>query len=458
MIVQSGPSAAIVFARRPDESMLAVCRDAVVADDPLGLFLAAVTSAGLRSAPDFLFACADGDDLRVLVRGAIDATVVADGDDVTVQPALGVSTWAEHLVRNATDLVVRSNEVEHRLVLAGSSDAPAPVATSGAATSPAPSSPAAAPAIAPTPSAEETIVGFAEPPEAAAEPESEPEIAAEPKSDSEVAAEQPEPAPALDVEDATDLDDDLGNLFETRFRGVEAAAVRTAETGSSLIAGVPGSSVPSASPVAAAIAPPPAPAPATPAAGRLGEHDGLTVTGASLAELRQSLSPALAPGAHGPQNSTTVQAVLCPSRHPNPPTASVCQTCGSPVVDRTIHAVPRPVVGRLRFDSGLVVSVDRRQLLGRKPSADPNGPVDDLPGLVPLPDPETLLSRNHAEIRVAGWDLSVVDLRSQNGTFVVTGPGAEPIRLRPHEPYPLRSGMRVLFADVAACTYEAGSA
>jgi FHA domain len=173
-------------------------------------------------------------------------------------------------------------------------------------------------------------------------------------------------------------------------------------------------------------------------------------------ELDESTVAKVAPMAS--QSATTrpqVQAVACPAGHPDAPHAERCRTCGADIVDRSIRLVPRPAVGFLRFEDGRTVDVDRPLLVGRKPTVDAIGDADELPGLVTLPDTDGMLSRVHAEIRVEGWEVLVVDRGSTNGTRVEI-PGQPPTVLRPGEPCVITSGTTVSFADVATARFDTG--
>lgn len=185
----------------------------------------------------------------------------------------------------------------------------------------------------------------------------------------------------------------------------------------------------------------------------MGEHDGRTITLADLRQMQTAPAPPSTDLADAPTaRAREVRAVRCPGGHPNPPTVGTCRRCGETITDPTVVAVPRPVVARLVFESGLVVDVDRPQLLGRRPMA-PDG-VDDLPNLVTIPSPDGDISRAHTAIRLEGWDVLVEDLGSTNGTEVRL-PGAEPVRLREHEPALAVVGTQVTLAGTVRFTIQA---
>jgi hypothetical protein len=73
--------------------------------------------------------------------------------------------------------------------------------------------------------------------------------------------------------------------------------------------------------------------------------------------------------------------------------------------------------------------------------------------VVRLPDPDTVLSRTHVEIRLVDWQVQVVDRDSMNHTYV-TLPGQGPTQLRPTEPFPIPVGTVVSLGDAVRLTYE----
>lgn len=122
------------------------------------------------------------------------------------------------------------------------------------------------------------------------------------------------------------------------------------------------------------------------------------------------------------------------------------------MLDRTISTIVRPSLGRLRFDTGGAIELDRPALLGRKPPDDQlvNG---ERAVAVAIPDPEHALSRLHLEVRLEGWAVVVVDRRSTNAS-IVTLPDAPPARLAPDEPRTIVPGTTIRLGDVVTLTYE----
>jgi hypothetical protein len=97
----------------------------------------------------------------------------------------------------------------------------------------------------------------------------------------------------------------------------------------------------------------------------------------------------------------------------------------------------------LRFDDGMVVTVDEDLVLGRRPdnhelvttgSARP----------VPIADTQNVLSSAHAALQRAGREVSLVDLGSLNGTHVAGPEATEWTQLEPGVAHPLSDGDRLL--------------
>jgi FHA domain len=102
-----------------------------------------------------------------------------------------------------------------------------------------------------------------------------------------------------------------------------------------------------------------------------------------------------------------------------------------------------PAAPILRFDDGMVVTVDEDLVLGRRPdnhelvtsgSARP----------VPIADTQNVLSSAHAAVQRAGREVSLVDLGSLNGTHVAGPEATEWTQLEPGVAHPLSDGDRLL--------------
>ena len=118
---------------------------------------------------------------------------------------------------------------------------------------------------------------------------------------------------------------------------------------------------------------------------------------------------------------------LCARGHLNDPRSHFCVLCGIRMNERTGELVfgPRPPLGLLVFDDGATYTVDAEYLVGRMPDVDERVRNGSLRSIV-VEDRSGAVSRVHAEVRVDGWDVMLVDSRSRNGTHIA-GPGANDV-------------------------------
>jgi hypothetical protein len=139
-----------------------------------------------------------------------------------------------------------------------------------------------------------------------------------------------------------------------------------------------------------------------------------------------------------------VKGFLCSRGHLNDPRVLFCNLCGIRMAERTgvfIEGV-RPPLGLLVFDNGATVSLDMDYLVGREPETDERVLSGQLRPLLVV-DQTGGVSRQHAEIRLEGWDVVLVDIGSANGTLVAP-PGAPAwSSLVPQQPVRLVPGMAV---------------
>jgi len=164
------------------------------------------------------------------------------------------------------------------------------------------------------------------------------------------------------------------------------------------------------------------------------------------------IAAAAASAASGtPISGPTVLAGLCPSGHLSPVHAAVCRVCAAAMPMQSGTEIPRPPLGVLRLSTGDVVTLDRGVLFGRAPEVPPD--AAERPNAVRLVSPGNDISRTHAEVELDGWHVYIRDLGSTNGT-VVTLPGQQPLRLRPHDPQLLEPGAEVSLADEVSFVFE----
>jgi len=105
---------------------------------------------------------------------------------------------------------------------------------------------------------------------------------------------------------------------------------------------------------------------------------------------------------------------------------------GDPTTGPPPLAPPRPPApGRLRVSTGQVVPLNRTVVLGRRPrSTRITG--TDLPHLIAVESPQQDISRSHVELRVEGDSIIATDLNTTNGTVLLRS-GSDPVRLHPGE-------------------------
>ncbi|GAA1260591.1 FHA domain-containing protein [Oryzihumus leptocrescens] len=137
-----------------------------------------------------------------------------------------------------------------------------------------------------------------------------------------------------------------------------------------------------------------------------------------------------------------VEGLPCPQGHLNDPRASACSLCGS---DLDPEASPvratRPPLGVLVTDDGSVFLLTSDVVVGREPGGSEevrSGRAQPLQ----LRDEGHSVSRVHARVHLDGWDVTVVDTGSANGTYLSrTGSAGpwEPVQ----EPTPLAAGDRL---------------
>ena len=150
--------------------------------------------------------------------------------------------------------------------------------------------------------------------------------------------------------------------------------------------------------------------------------------------------------ADGPEESVAstgeqVLGIRCSREHFNNPKAGYCQVCGISMVHLThrLEPGPRPTLGFMVFADGATYAVDRQYLIGRSPQPRPGGGLTALQ----TQDVTQSVSREHAELRLDGWDAYYVDLGSTNGSFVWDAAGRRWDPIQPNTPVELTSGATV---------------
>ncbi len=115
---------------------------------------------------------------------------------------------------------------------------------------------------------------------------------------------------------------------------------------------------------------------------------------------------------------------------------------------------PASSVPVLRFDDGLVVTVDEDLVLGRRPD-NHEMVTAGTARPVPIADTQNVLSSAHAALTRSGDEVSLVDLGSLNGTHVAGPEATEWTQLEPGQPHALSDGDRLLLGWTVI-TFEQG--
>lgn len=157
-----------------------------------------------------------------------------------------------------------------------------------------------------------------------------------------------------------------------------------------------------------------------------------------------------APVPPAPPAGPTVQALVCPHGHPNPPDAARCRDCGTAITDRRTRTVGQPVLAVLRVTDGSEASVDQTVLVGRAPAERGPGPVR----LLTVPSPSHDISRTHLQVSVEGWQVVVTDLHSTNGTLLLDPTGTTRRSLPPGQPVAVELGSVLELAEGVAVTVD----
>ena len=160
------------------------------------------------------------------------------------------------------------------------------------------------------------------------------------------------------------------------------------------------------------------------------------VTAESVVESDQEASsPPTAP------SRIEVEGIVCSRGHFNNPQSTYCMVCGMSLLHLTPNLVvrPRPTLGFIVFDDGASFGLDRSYLIGREPSSAEHPDAE----LLVIHDNNDTLSRTHAELRLDGWTVQIVDLGSTNGTYIWDSENDRWNQLTAGHPVELQSGETV---------------
>jgi len=151
-----------------------------------------------------------------------------------------------------------------------------------------------------------------------------------------------------------------------------------------------------------------------------------------------------------PEPSTPLRDEPAPATRPVPIVSATAVPAEIEIATRP--AAPRPHHDPhwlLRLLDGSEHPLDGTVLLGRAPRT---GPGEER---IVVPDEQSGVSRTHARLSLRGGLLTVEDLGSTNGTYLVDEAGVE-TRCPPHEPIPVPLGWGVDLANVPLVLWAPG--
>ena len=145
-------------------------------------------------------------------------------------------------------------------------------------------------------------------------------------------------------------------------------------------------------------------------------------------------------------DAPVVDGVVCVHGHFVHPLALTCPYDGESLVaaSRLPARQPRPPLGELMTDDGRSVLLDHDYVVGREAATSPLVAEGRAEALV-IDDAERSVSRIHARVVLDGWDVTVVDAGSANGTYVRAPTDTSWTRLQAEVPFALVPGSQIAF-------------
>lgn len=143
------------------------------------------------------------------------------------------------------------------------------------------------------------------------------------------------------------------------------------------------------------------------------------------------------------QHTDLVEGVYCKRGHFTDPDSQFCIVCGIGLYETKIKRKGvRPELGFLVFDDGSVFHLDHDYVLGRQPEVDDEVKSGTVRGLR-LEDSGGTVSRAHAIVRLQGWNVTIADRKSQNGTLVAAKGSEQFVPVSRDQPITLVPGSRI---------------
>ena len=412
------PRGIVVLAADTSPTLVSRIWAQVGAGRGLAAVLEALTGAygtSLSAIPPFAVVLAEGDAVRLAVRGdiAVDIEMATESERVS---GTGVTTWSERVLTDVTRVLVEAADP--------TAPADLPIADGVVLAAVVEWSPRERPITEPVerpggePDARRAEASVREPDAVDAEPTAADGV--------EPAAGSPDPAAAAAASD--DEDDDLG---PEQIAALPVPPI-VSRTASELAPSRPSPAlIDSAAVLSLADADTLLPMESTFTVRRGASPDAeptppvIDATAAADEELGRTVARGDAPAAkvpvlgdHDGETISLAQAQAMRAGDPN--------TAPPPL------AAPRPPApGRLRVSTGQIVPLNRTVVLGRRPrSTRITG--TDLPHLIAVESPQQDISRSHVELRVEGDSIIATDLNTTNGTLLLRS-GSDPVRLHPGE-------------------------
>ncbi|MEU6586791.1 FHA domain-containing protein [Nocardia sp. NPDC046763] len=147
---------------------------------------------------------------------------------------------------------------------------------------------------------------------------------------------------------------------------------------------------------------------------------------------------------HAIPAGVVVHGYDCARGHLNDPRASLCAACGirmEPMACVLTEGI-RPPLGVLLLDDGTSYVLDSDLVIGREPER--SDQVRRGAQAIRIPDTSGGMSRVHAEIRLVGWDVLVMDRGSANGTHIRPPGRPDWVRAAPGQPTVLKPDSQLL--------------
>jgi len=145
-----------------------------------------------------------------------------------------------------------------------------------------------------------------------------------------------------------------------------------------------------------------------------------------------------------------VRAIRCAAGHFNPQGLAECRECGVPLDEHQLpEEIDQPSLGVLRrVDTGESWPLSQAiAVIGREPRA-----AGKSATLIHTANVSPNVSRIHAEVRLNGWHVEVVD-KSTHGTQIIN-PGRDPVRLERDQPVRILPGAQLVLADDVCLRFE----